>query len=105
MEAHPGWRIDAAGQLFRVLDPGGTQQIMEMGLATLLDRLDRAELRVAGEREQLALLREEFGRWSIVVCDGEWEAVPRERMREDETVTAPCGWLLAYRLHRKDGMR
>lgn len=97
---HPGWVIDPSPP--RVLDPDGTRQAAGPDLGTLLDRLERADLQTESEQGQLALLRAKFGgQWSVTVCDGEWEARPRGILREDEAVTAPEAWLLAYRLGRR----
>lgn len=94
---HPGWRIEAdVPQRARVLGPSGIQQITMTDLGVLLDGLERAELRVETEQEQLALLREAHPGESVVVDHGKWESTRHGIDR----VTAACAWLLEYRLAR-----
>lgn len=97
MGLHPGWRIEpCVPSSARVLDPSGTQQITMTDLGVLLDGLERAELRVETEQEQLALLREAHPGESVVVDHGKWESTRHGIDR----VAAPCAWLLEYRLAR-----
>lgn len=50
------------------------------------------------EDADLAFLRMVFTGWSVAVDDGRWEARPRARLREDETLTATSAQCLAWKL-------
>lgn len=97
-DRHPGWSIEEGPALAELRDPEGDRQARDRSTALLLDGLERAELRVGTEREQLALLRENHPRDEVVVCDGEWEATRLGVHR----LAAGEAWLLEYRL-RKEG--
>lgn len=103
--AHPGWHLDVDPPWWYLAGPDGQRQGHLSDLVTMVDLLERADLRVSSEREQLALLREEFrDSWSVTYdagCHDEhrWEALPRGLLRPEHAVTAPEAWLLCYRLY------
>lgn len=99
LQEHPGWTIDDNRVPVRLRDPGGTVQATGPNLDMLLAGLEFAERFAGGsEAAQQALLGAEFGGWSIVVCDGEWEAT---RLGINP-VKASSAWLLGYLLWREE---
>lgn len=62
------------------------------------DRLRAAMSDVLTHDEELMLIRDLFPAWSIVYVDGEWDARPRERMREDEALKGKSALDIVARL-------
>lgn len=98
ISGHPGWVIDCPGSRARLRGPDGAQYATAPSLDAMMTMLRDADLRVDTVREQLALLRAEHPRESIVWCDGVWEST----LHGINPVKAPEAWLLNLLL-RKEG--
>lgn len=102
--AFPGAGVQLRDRVWSATAPGG-EPLVSTGPGGLGWQLIQAHHRPEdpeAEARLLADLRAFFGRWSVAVCDGTWEAIPSEHGNEARRITAPSAGELALKLIREE---